>query len=121
MPHEEQVVEIRIPRAVSALEDFLTERGLSYSTFATELGVTGAAVHNWRKGRPPSVELQEAIEMFCAIVDPVTGKAVKNPDTGHWISRCPREWWRLEGEPGPRAVEPYDARFVGRTESVGAR
>jgi predicted transcriptional regulator len=112
MASAEKTVEIRIPKASAELDAFMAKRGLSDRAVGTALGVSGAAVYNWRvKGQPPGDTMQERLETFCAEIDERTKEPKKDRLTGRVKSHVPRESWRLAGHQGPALppVEPFDA------------
>lgn len=118
----EKTVQIRIPKAAAALDAFMAERRLSDRAVGKALGVSGAAVYNWRvKGQPPSDTMQERLETFCAEIDERTKKPKKDRLTGRVKSHVPREFWQLDGHRGPvlAPVEPYDAQSAAG--AAGAR
>jgi transcriptional regulator with XRE-family HTH domain len=115
MSAEKSTITIVVSRAAKALDAWCRERGLSDRELAPYFGVSHGAVHGWRSGRiVPSREHQAQIELFCAVIDPVTNKTAIDDGTGLVVSRVPLEWWLPEGAelPKPKPIVPYDAQLA---------
>lgn len=106
MPPPPIVRTVEVPPAVPAFAAFLKENGISDRAAASALEVSHPTVIAWRTGEKiPGDENRERIELYCAIPDAETGQPVKD-ERGQWVSRVPRDWWRLGGD--ERApVQPF--------------
>ena len=94
-PITEQIRTIRLLRGAVAIKAVREEEDWSHRDFAKRVGASHVTVVSWEKGESvPDEARQERIEEVCAVIDPATGKAATNAETGRFVSRCPREYWQ---------------------------
>lgn len=88
----EQVRTLIIPRAATALDQFLRTRKIGNRSAALWFGVEHPTAISWRRGEKTPTDYHRAvIEARCAKLD-ANGNPILRTD-GRLDSEVPREWW----------------------------